>query len=228
MASPSKVSELVAKLEEQSIASDGESDQSSEISLTPSTDTHTTNTPTTPNTPNRVFNAPTQCFGLQTHKTKGLFLCAKPPRSEHQFAFCGKTHQTQFNNVFHGELKQLFYCLVGFINTKRPDLLDEFRDEVAPHFTVTIAKYKGKPAYYEFKSEEEYVLFSHDTKNNTVRNLKAFYRKVKEELRQYMLDVAVITGSGDPDIRLRDWDLALERLREPDFSDVRFNYFITA
>lgn len=219
MASSSKVSDLVAKFDEQSLISDTES----EISLT-----HSTDTPTTPDTPSRVFNAPTQCFGLQTHKAKGLFLCTKAPRSDHQFAFCGKTHQSQFNNVFYGEIRQLFYCLVGFINTKRPDLLDEFRNEVAHHFTLTIAKYKGKPAYFEFDSEEEYAVFSHETKHNTARNLKEFYLKVKDELRQYMLDVAVITGSGDPDVRLKDWDSALERLREPDFSSQRFNYFIRA
>lgn len=219
MASPSKVSELVAKFDEQSLTSDTES----EISLTPSTDT-----PTSPDTPNRSFNAPTQCFGLQTHKTKGLFLCNKKPTNSYQFAFCGKTHQSQFNNVFYGELKQLFYCLVGFINTKRLDLLDEFRDEVAPHFTLTIAKYKGKPAYFEFDSEEDYAVFSHETKHNTARNLKAFYQKVKEELRLYMLDIAVITGAGDPDALLRQWDSALERLREPDFNGLRFNYFIRA
>lgn len=60
-----------------------------------------------------------------------------------------------------------------------------------------------------------------------MRNLKAFYLKVKQELRVYLLETAVITGTGNPDILLQWLDEYLNRLNEEDFSDIHFRYYIT-
>lgn len=226
----SRVAEVILNVETQTVTSEAESQLispslSQTTSDTPSTSNTPTSAPTVP-TDDRIFNVPQRCFGLKKHKTKGLVECKKAPESEFHFAFCGKTHKQQFSFAVHHQLHDLFYFLVGFINTRKPDLLDEFLAEVVPHVSLSIARSLRQPLYQSFKSVEECLEFAHNTKENTLGKFKAFYLKVKDEFRPYLLDIAVVTGAGDPDELFRKWDLFFDTVNQLRLHEVRCRYYI--